>query len=306
MMRLSRNRGFSLVEVLVAVIITAALLAGLDEAMNLAFAEDAAYAERRELIRQTDFAMARMTRAISGSKRLLIPTPDNPTTPQTESTRAMLALTLDVALDRDGDGFADADNDKDGRIDEDVPPDMNNDHAHGILGVDDDDDGLVDENESGDVTNQRDDDEDGALAEDPWNGADDDGDGSADEDVGSDANGDGCPGVCGKDDDGDWSIDEGDSGDDDEDGQVDEDWFDVVRFYVEGGQLKEAIPAVNAVDGTDNVVTVLADGVTDFQVERLPDAARRNALVSLRLELTGATGKVVSFDTVVRVGSRAL
>lgn len=298
----TRSKGFTLLELLTAVALTVLLLVGLNTAVGLALEQSGIQEERRELTRQAEFAMAVISRAVSGSDRLLVPMPENPATLEIESIRSELLVTQNKFIDRDADGFVDVDNDKDGRIDEDPSADMSNDNAHGVMLADDDNDGFVDENTSGDPMNRFDDDEDGALNEDPLNNVDDDGDQRIDEDVGDDANGDGCPGVCGVDDDGDSSFDEGFASDDDEDGASDEDWLDVVRFHVDNGELKEILPAIDPVDGQDVTEHVLATGVTSFRVEHLDTAGRRATLVDVQLTLTGTSGEAVTLKTRLRLG----
>ena len=124
-----------------------------------------------QLQEEAQFALERMLRAVRSSNRLLIPRPERGGTAYSESVRNVLALALDPTLDRDADGFADADNDRDGRINEDFGEDVTKDSQDGIVGVDDDGDGGIDEGDA------RDDDEDGTHNEDDLDGADDDGDG---------------------------------------------------------------------------------------------------------------------------------
>ena len=57
---------------------------------------------------------------------------------------AVLAVTLPAYQDLDGDGFPDADDDRDGRIDEDLPDDKSHDFAPGIYRIDDDGNGIMD------------------------------------------------------------------------------------------------------------------------------------------------------------------
>jgi hypothetical protein len=56
----------------------------------------------------------------------------------------VLAVALPPTLDRNGDGFADADNDHNGIADDDLPADETKDGAAGIKGIDDDGDGTAD------------------------------------------------------------------------------------------------------------------------------------------------------------------
>ncbi len=146
------------------------------------------------------------------------------------------------------------------------------------------------------------------IDEDPLNGLDDDGDGSVDEDFGADANGDGCDGICGVDDDGDGAVDEHPSADDDEDGTNNEDWFDVVVFYLEDGVLKERMPVPwdesggGSVTGLDYLTSDLAVEITRLRFERIAAPSGGLPLVDITLELTSAAGETVSLNRRVRVG----
>ncbi len=120
---------------------------------------------------------------------------------------------------------------------------------------------------------------------------------------------DGKAGFAGIDDDADGSIDEGSVNDDDEDGQSDEERYEVVAFYLQGNQLVERTPVpwdedgMSNVDGRDYVESIVAENVTRFRVERMPDAATRFQLVELTLELTSSAGETISVSTSVRLGS---
>ena len=292
--------GLSLVEVLLALAISAVLIAALGGVVGPTLnAWEVAQRDNR-LTREARFAVDRMTAAVRGTSRLFIPRADDPNTAYSESLRDVLAVALDPTLDRDGDGFADADNDKDGQVDEDYGHDSNWDNRNGIRGIDDDGDGLVDEGPAGD----HDDDEDGQEDEDPINGLDDDGDGAIDEDPGDDMNGDGEPGVAGVDDDLDTFTDEGSSHDDDEDGAINEDWIDTVVYFLNGTTLMERIPDIDPADGRDFSESPIAENVNLFEVERLPPAAGdRAVLVKIRLELATPEGESVLLESRARVGS---
>lgn len=312
--RLHKLRGFTIIELLVSLAIAALLLGALSGLVNTAFESRTATSVRNDALQEGRFAMRRMATAVLGTERLLLPLADNPNTnwrehvreqtmpasaPEGDSTlaTAVLAVTLDPTLDIDDDGVFDADNDKDGRVDEDSADDMSNDLAPGIVGIDDDGDGLVDEG-----TIIPNDDEDDGDDDDTINGLDDDGDGAVDEDTEHDMNGDGQPGIAGVDDDGDGSIDEGHTHDDDEDGVRDEDWFDVVAFYLNGTDLIERRPNLNPADGTDFTEHIIAENVTRFRIERIPDAGKRAVLVDIALAVTEPGGEPVSLNTRVRVG----
>lgn len=147
--------------------------------------------------------------------------------------------------------------------------------------------------------------------------ADNDGDGRVDEDPDTDSTNDGAPGIVGIDDDGDGAVDdEGDStvdegassDDDDEDGASNEDWFDPVVFRIVAGALVERVPvpwdedASGSVTGTDFIERTLAAGVSRFRVVRLPGAGTRPPLVQITLDLTAASGDLVTLTRAVRVG----
>lgn len=319
--RMAHLRGFTLVELLTALAVAALLVTGLVSAIATTLDTQEHSRERNELSRQARFAMDRMVRAVGNTRRLLLPLGDNPNTNWPENIReetvppsppigssvkatAVLAVTQDPQVDLDGNGIPDADNDGDGRIDEDPPDDMGYELAAGIYLIDDDGDGLVDESVPGD-------DDEGPFEqdEDPINGVDDDNDNNIDEDASADTNGDGAPGIAGVDDDADGSIDEGNMDDSDEDGNLNEDWLDPVVFYLDNGILMERMPVPwdesggGLLSGLDFVVEPIAENVTLFRVERVPPAVGQGLLVDLKLELTNpASGEMVSLHTRVRVG----
>lgn len=309
-----RTAGFTILELLISLAIAALLLTAMAGLVDTALNTRDDTRRGNDALQDARFAMQRMVSATRATERLLLPLADNPNTNWRENVReqtvpasppegdstlatAVLAVTLDPDADLDEDGIKDGDNDKDGRIDEDPGDDSTNDLAPGVVGIDDDGDGAVDESSL--IPN---DDEDGNDDEDPVNGIDDDGDGAIDEDPPHDANGDGASGIAGVDDDLDGATDEAHQQDDDEDGTRDEDWLDVVAFYLNGANLVERRPNFNPVNGTDFSEHVIAENVTRFRVERIPDAGKRAVLVDLTLEVTSPDGEPVSLATRVRVG----
>ncbi len=319
-----RGRGFTYIEMMMAVAITGVVMLSLMGLLNTASETGEQVRGSNELTRQARFALQRMVRHAGHSRRLLLPLRDNPSTNWPENIReqtippspplgdstfasAVLAITLPAFVDLDQDGVADADDDGDGLIDEDLPNDSHHDFFPGIMGIDDDGDGSVDEG-----SGWAEDDEDGAINEDPLDGIDNDGDGSVDEDPPSDNNGDGCEGICGVDDDTDGNIDEGAFDDDDEDGGSFDDPYDPVVFYLSGNQLIERMPVPwnedgistpdGPVDGRDFVESPIAENVTRFRVERV-DGSNSPELVDITLELTDpVSGDFVSLQTRVRIG----
>ena len=309
--------GFTLVEVMISLLMGVLILAAVARLVTQGLQTEAVVQEHNELAADARFAMQRMVAAVRGTERLLLPLADNPNTNWREHVReqtvpasapegasvlatAVLAVTLDPTVDNDGDGFADNDNDKDGISDEDTSDDQTNDFAAGIINIDDDGDGNVDESEAAMPSN--DNDEDGIESEDSMDGIDNNADGAIDEDLKKDMNWDGAPGVLGVDDDGDGFTDEGNMQDDDEDGTTNEDWFDNVVFFLGGTTLLERRPILNPVDGTEFDEHPIAENVTRFRVERIPQGYGRAVLVDLTLEATGPSGKTITLNTRVRVG----
>ena len=318
------NRGYSYVEMMMSVVLAVILVLGLSGVVGQALQTGEVVHENNKLTRQARFAMQRMVRTVSQSRLLLLPLNDQPASNWPENIReqtvpatapigdstlasAVLAVTLPAYQDLNNDGFPDADDDRDGYIDEDLPNDRNYDSAAGIYLIDDDGDGSIDEG-----TDPDDDDETLSVAnEDPIDGIDNDADNNIDEDNASDMNADGCPGVCGVDDDGDGSIDEGSADDDDEDGGDYDDWYNPVVFYLDSGSLKERTPVpwdengVSGITGRDFISSDIAENVTRFRVERIPRGSDRYQLVELTLELTSPlTDETVRLQTRVRVGGR--
>ena len=321
--RFRQEQGVTLIELLISLVIATLLFAGLNSVMGGVLRSQEYMTAHTALVRDAEFAMDRMLRSVGGSRLLLLPLADKPGSDWPDNIReqtvpasapvgssiqatAVLSVTLPASSDLDFDGFPDADNDRDGRIDEDAPDDKNYDYASGIYLIDDAGDGYVDE---GNFTQGDDDEWLFTQNEDPLNGLDDDNDGTVDEDPPDDMNADGCPGLCGVDDDGDGLIDEGGQvGDDDEDGQLDEDWYDALVYYLDGGELKERIPVpwdesgAGGISGRDFIVSTIAENVSRFRVERLPASVGQAQLVDITLELTTQEAGTVAVQTTVRIG----
>lgn len=319
----SRNTGLTLIELLVSVAIGSVLILGLSTVTSMISNTLSVSSNKNQLSRNAQFAMDQMVRAVANSRHLLLPLADNPNTNWPEHIReqtvpatapigastlatAVLAVTQSPKVDLDADGIPDADNDGDGRFDEDLNADQTNDNAPGIVLIDDDGDGEVDES----TTTVQDDDEDGVQDEDWLNGIDDDGDGVIDEDSSADTNSDGDDGIDGVDDDGDGSVDEGSDGtNDDEDSQSNEDNYDAVVFYLDNGTLMLRTPVPwdesgdVSVNGLDFVTSPLAENVTHFKVERIAVGASQVKLIKLLLELTHpVSSETFQLQTQVRLG----
>ena len=321
---IQQHQGYTYVELMMAVMLAGMLVVGLSGVVGRALETHDAVHSKTDLAREASEALQRMAHTLSNSRRLILPLADNPNTDWPEHIReqtippsppiggstfatAVLAVTLPAHVDLDHDGFPDADNDRDGRIDEDLGRDNNGDGVPGIRGIDDNGDGVADN--TADANPDSDNDEDGVGAEDKFDGIDNDADGSVDEDAHGDNNKDFSAGIAGVDDDLDGTVDEGNQNDDDEDGINDEDGYDTVVFYLNNGNLLERLPVpwdVNGdslVTGVDFVTSTLAEHVTRFRVERVPHKGGRYQLVDLTVELTSpTTGELISLSTQVRVG----
>jgi len=308
--KLTREQGFTLLEILIALAIATVLIAAISGVINTALTAQTSTKAQHDNLQQARFAMQRMVNAVRQSKQLLIPLNENASTAWSESVRNVLAVSLEPTLDNNKDGWADANNDKDfldvnkngsrdagepERIDEDVNKDSSNDGASGIIGIDDDGDGSIDESSA------IDNDEDGQQNEDLVNGLDDDGDGNIDEDPDQDMTGDGKAGVGDVDDDFDGQIDENPVNDNDEDGVPGEDWLDPHVFYLNGTTLMERLPTILPANGASYNEYAIADHVSQFRVERIIASNAASTLVDITLTITPAQGNPVTLNTRIAV-----
>ena len=299
--------GFTLLELLICLALAAIIILGLSDILATTLASRRTVQAENNVALQAEFAMDRIRRMVRGSRRLLLPRAENPATTWSESVRDVLAVTLPAAIDLDFNGVPDADNDADGRIDEDLPGDNYNNGVPGIIFIDDDGDGSVDESDS---THEpyNDNDENNNVSDDWLDNIDNDGDGAIDEDMHQDMNKDFEPGIADHDDDGDGTRDEGHLSDDDEDGVNNEDWFDAVVFFLSGTTLVERLPLPwdsnndFQVNGNDYLESVLAENVVRFAATRSYVASSGVVLVTVELELTGDTGEPYVLETTIRVG----
>ena len=135
---MNAQRGIALVELLVAALIAALVLGSLTAVLTGLRRSDSVLSERALLQRDARLALERIAAMVEASTRLMVPLE------VTTATRDVLAVALPPELDRNGDGYADADNNKNGVVDDDLPADETNDGGAGIIGIDDDGNGLVD------------------------------------------------------------------------------------------------------------------------------------------------------------------
>lgn len=272
---MKRQGGFSLIELMTALAIGAMLLGGVYQLISRTMEWMRLTEAQNRTTLAARFAFDRMVNAAAEGRVLILPLG--------ASVRNHFAVTLPGSVDRNGDGYADADNDFDRLIDEDLSSDMTLDGANGLREFDDDVDGADDE-----LTLEllsRDDDEDGTSNEDSIDSIDNDGDGRIDEDADS-------------------------NGDEDGDGRTDEDGYDAVLFHLTGTTLVERVrvpwdTTSNAtVDGRDYVTSVIAENVTLFET-RGELTSSGWTLLHLKMNTLDANGAVITLETSVRVGSRA-
>ena len=118
-MSVNNKSGFTLIEVLFAVVIIGMIMIGLQQVLGTALSGYEATEKKHDLVARARFAMGRMVMFVQESYAV--------TNPGTESTEELLKVSerkLDTynnatqAYDIDGDGFLDADNDADGFINE--------------------------------------------------------------------------------------------------------------------------------------------------------------------------------------------
>lgn len=147
-----RQRGIALAELLVAAAIAALVMTALAGVLGSVRQADTQFSERTLLQRDARLALERIAMMVEGSRSLLAPLE------VTTTSRNVLAVSLPPTLDRNGDGYADADNNKNGSIDDDISTDYTNDGAPGIKGIDDDGDGTIDNGSTSDN------DENGSIA----------------------------------------------------------------------------------------------------------------------------------------------
>jgi hypothetical protein len=268
MKRGGREEGLSLVEVLFALALGGLVVAGLSALVGSSLATWRGARDGNRANEEVRFALDRIAAAVHSTSGLLVPATEG-------APRSVLVLRLEATVNADGDGWPDADNDRDGLLDEDPGGDSTADAAPGVVGIDDDGDGVVDEGGAGD------DDEDGASDEDGIGKGDSDADGREDEDPPS-------------------------AKDDDKDGRTDEDGYEPVVFRLQGQTLLERRPAGRdtngdaTVDGRDYVERPIAENVSRFEVRLVK--GRRGSQVDIQLTVTLAGGVSASGQARVRVG----
>ena len=276
--------GFTLVELVLSIGVMTALLVAVGGFVHACLKAETSRQGVFALYGEGSLAMERMVAGVKGCTYLHVPNNHN-------ASRDALAFSRSVNSDGDfylGDNLLAC-------VDEDLPGDMSDDSAPGIVGFDDDGDGAIDEPD-GMVWSDavKDDDEDGGFDEDWLDGRDNDKDGNIDEDVPSDANADNMPGIGIFDDDADAAVDEGAPGsitDDDEDGALDEDGVDPVIYVLDGGTgtLQELFPSTGACG-------VFCENVTAFVVTYHAPDCDSDPFVTISLTLTGDDGESVTLQ----------
>ncbi len=123
-----KSHGFTLIEVLIVTAISGMLMVSLSNVVGGALNANEVSKTKNDLNREASYAMRRIVEVVSHSPLLMI---------TTNNGELQIDTILDPQRDTDLDGFPDADNDKDGKIDEDL--------LLTTTGVDNDGDGDTDE-----------------------------------------------------------------------------------------------------------------------------------------------------------------
>lgn len=144
-MKFRKQEGVTLLELMVVLAIGGAILLAVGSLVKSAMDTWNAGRAEAEARQGLEAALDQMEQAIRGASNVLV------------AADGILALDLDPTLDRNADGYPDADSNKNGLIDEEVrtlsgelltanilPPDVTRDWAPGIKDVDDDRDGKID------------------------------------------------------------------------------------------------------------------------------------------------------------------
>src|SRR3990170_3518841 len=173
----SDERGVTLIELIIVILIVSIIAAGLSELLSIGLLSSRENRTKSELLDSANYAMNRVISAVRDTNSVLIPTNANAVL-DVLAISAMIDNDSDGQTDEDGgagaqldddeDGSADEDtlgdgqdDDSDGNYDEEFIADMNSDGCPGDCSNDDDGDGSVDEGSAND------DDEDGSVDEDP-------------------------------------------------------------------------------------------------------------------------------------------
>ncbi len=161
-----RARGFTLVELVIALAITGMLAAAAVGLVQTSLQMEAGTDAKTALLREGLLAVERVAVEVGKSTAVLVPNGRRPTGD---------VLIISGSVNQDGDSyFGDP---LFPRVDEDPGEELVIDNLAGIAGFDDDGDGSIDEGD------RKDDDEDGHQPDEDFDGGDDDGDGSFDEDL---------------------------------------------------------------------------------------------------------------------------
>lgn len=104
-----QQRGFTLVELLIAVALAAILVSALNGVVGESLQRRDVARERNALSRDAAFAMERMVSAVSHTESLLFPPTDDPASEQSEHIGDVLAVASPIASGEDGSGLPYAD-----------------------------------------------------------------------------------------------------------------------------------------------------------------------------------------------------
>jgi prepilin-type N-terminal cleavage/methylation domain-containing protein len=123
MLRIDDNSGLTLLELLISIAILSIIMIGLSQAMETAYSAHDQTTAKQELLARARYAMERMVMFVQETDQITIPSSN-----RLEVSERVLDTydNLSQSYEPGGDGYLDADNDRDGLVNEggpDDPPD---------------------------------------------------------------------------------------------------------------------------------------------------------------------------------------
>ena len=118
--RLFDQQGLSLAEVLIVLLVISIIVVGVDRLFNTALSSYARTTDKQDLFAQARHAVSRIVRYVEDTDMVVVPTGAGEETIEVSERVTDVYDNITNNYVADGDGFLDADNDADGRVNEDV------------------------------------------------------------------------------------------------------------------------------------------------------------------------------------------